>query len=229
MELLGQSAKPSALSDWAYETIKEAILNLRVAPGAQLHVESLAEQMSTSRTPVREALLRLEGDGLVRTVPRIGFFVTEITRRDLQEVLELRELLESYATRNAVPLLTDEDLARIDQLFETAVTAVEEGKLDLYLEMDTAFHSLLIERADNSRMIATMESLRNLIRRERALSVRSPENVHETIAEHQRIMEALHRRDGESAGRLMGEHLRAVARRLLRLVDLNRENATSIA
>jgi len=225
MKVRNQLGKPSALKDWAYDTIKESILNLRVPPGAQLHIEELADQMNVSRTPVREALLRLESDGLVRTVPRVGFFVTEITRRDLEDLFELRALLESFAAEKAASLLTDDELARVDHLLEASVSAVEQGDLDRFLETEIAFHTLFIERAPNRHLIAMMESLQDLTYRERVLSLESLENVRESLNEHQRMVGALHQRDGELAGRLMREHICAVRDRMLQFVDLSHVNA----
>jgi DNA-binding GntR family transcriptional regulator len=221
MKAWNPSGKPSALKDWAYDTIKESILNLRVPPGAQLHIEDLADQMGISRTPVREALLRLESDGLVRAVPRVGFFVTEITRRDLEDLFEVRALLESHAAEKAASLLTGEDLAHIDRLLEAGVSAVERGDLGEFLETEIAFHTLLIERTPNRQLIAMMESLQDLTYRERVLSLESLENVRESCIEHQRIAEALHQRDGELAGRLMREHIWGIRDRMLQFVDLS--------
>jgi DNA-binding GntR family transcriptional regulator len=220
MKVRNQVGKPSALKDWAYDTIKESILNLRSSPGTQLHIEDLADQMGISRTPIREALLRLESDGLVRVVPRVGFFVTEITRRDLEELFELRALLEGYAAEKAASLLTEDELAHIDRVLETGVSAVEQGDLDNFLETEIAFHTLLIERAPNRQLIAMMESLQDLTYRERILSLESLENVRESCIEHRRIVEALRQRDGELAGRLMREHICAVRDRMLQFVDL---------
>jgi DNA-binding GntR family transcriptional regulator len=221
MRLRNPSGKPSALKDWAYDTIKESILNLRVPPGVQLHIEDLADQMGISRTPVREALLRLESDGLVRAVPRVGFFVTEISRRDLEDLFEVRALLEGHAAEGATFFLTDEDLAHIERLLEAGVSAVEQGDLDRFLETEIAFHTLLIERTPNRQLIAMMESLQDLTYRERVLSLESLENVRESLVEHQRILEALRQRDGELAGRLMREHIWAIRDRMLQFVDLS--------
>jgi DNA-binding GntR family transcriptional regulator len=225
MKAWNPSGKPSALKDWAYDAIKESILNLRVPPGAQLHIEDLADQMGISRTPVREALLRLESDGLVRAVPRVGFFVTEISRRDLEDLFEVRALLESHAAEKAASLLTEDELAHIDRLLETSVSAVEQGDLDSFLETEIALHTLLIERAPNRQLVGMMESLQDLTHRERILSLESLENVRESCIEHQRIVEALHQRDGELAGRLMREHICAVRDRMLQFVDLSHVNA----
>lgn len=212
--------KPSKLKDWAYDVIKVEILNFRVSPGAQLHIHDLTEQMDISRTPIREALLWLENDGLVRAVPRVGFFVTEITKRDLQELFELRALLEGHAAEKATPLLSDDDLDQMDYLCEASVVAVERGDLNEFLKFEISFHSLLIERCGNRHLIEVMESLKDLTYRERILSLKSIENAHESCFEHQRLLDALHKRNAQLAGRRMREHMYNARHRLVQLVDL---------
>jgi len=216
-----QLHKPSALKDWAYEIIKNDILNLRIPSGAQLHIEDLAAKMEISRTPVREALLRLESEGLVRAMPRVGFFVTEITRRDLEELFEIRELLEGHAAAKATHLLTDEDLAYLEHVLDLGIRAFEEdGDLHKFLETEITFHTFLIEHSQNSRLIAMMESLRDLTYRERILSLDSRENVRQSCEEHKKILGALQQRDSKLVGRLMKEHIRNVRNRLLQFLDL---------
>jgi len=225
MELRSLARKPAALADWAYATIKNAILNLDLPMGAQVRVEGLAEQMEISRTPIREALLRLEKDGLVRAEPRVGFFVTEITRRDLAELFEIRQLLEGHAVKTATSETTDADLARLDRLLEQGETAVKEGDLDQYLQVEIDFHAFLLERAPNRHLSAIMGSVQDLTYRERVLSLRSLDNVHQTLLEHRRILDALHERDGELAGRMMAEHISAVSLRLSQFLQLPNDSA----
>jgi len=218
-ELKNHSPRPGGLTDWAYDTIKEAILHLDLPMGAQLNIEELAEQMQISRTPIREALLRLEKDGLVRAVPRVGFFVTEITRRDLEELFELRALLESYATKRAAPLLTDGDLKCIEEQLERSTVAVESGDRVGFLKYEIALHEFIIEHARNSRLTAVMEGLKDLTYRERILSIESEDNIRASCAEHEQIVLSLRQRDAELAGTRMWEHIWGVRERMLQYVD----------
>jgi DNA-binding GntR family transcriptional regulator len=218
-ELDGLAPRPAALTDWAYETIKKAILNLEFAMGAQLNIEELAETMQISRTPVREALLRLEKDGLVQAVPRVGFFIVEITRTDLEELFELRALLESYATKRAAPLLTDEDLDEIEDLLELSCAAVDVGDFNGFLKYEIALHEFITDHAQNRRLKIAMGSLEDLTYRERIISIRSEENVRASCVEHERIVQALRQGDAELAGTRMWEHIWAVRERMLQYVD----------
>jgi DNA-binding GntR family transcriptional regulator len=211
--------KPAALTDWAYQQIKSEILNLKIMPGEQLHVEVFSENLGISRTPIREAFLKLVGEGFIETIPRVGYFAVKITKQDLIELFELREILEMRATKNAVASISDQDIQCIDTLLEKGHSAVEFGNLEQYLEIDIKFHDFLLKNSGNRRLVAFMDSIRDLIYRERVLSTRSQTNIHETLHEHQKILDAIHNRDGELASQLMGEHLHSACQRLLAFVE----------
>lgn len=219
MQKMPQLRKPSALKDWAYETIKQNILDMHFPPGTNICIEELSEQLDVSRTPIREALLRLESDGLVRSVPRVGFFVIQITKRDLEELFELRILLESYAARKAASNLTDEDVTQLEHLNREAALGVEQEDRQRFLEAEVAFHTLIIDRTQNGRLIEVMRGLEELTHRERLLSLESADNVRQTLTEHQHIAEAMQQRDAELAAQRMQEHLQAAKQRLLSLYD----------
>ena len=209
--------KPAGLTDWAYQRIKADILSLRLAPGEQLNIEQLAEELAISRTPVREAILKLERDGLVHSVSRVGFFVADITEQDLRELFELREWLECQTARKAASHLSDADLGLVDHLLTESAAAVEKGDMEKFLTADISLHNLLSERAENRRLLAMMEMLSDLIYRERALSIRSAENIRATLIEHQKLAAALRRRDGEASESAMREHLQAVRDRVMQI------------
>jgi DNA-binding GntR family transcriptional regulator len=217
-------AKPLALKDWAYQVLKEDILSLKLPPGTVVRIGNLTEELDVSRTPVREALLTLEKEGLVRAEPRVGFFVAEIRSRDLEELYELRAVLESYAVETAAPYVTDEDLSRLERDLERSQGAVEQGQLERFLEIDTAFHALLIERAPNSRLLLIMDSIGDLTHRLHYLGLKCVENIQESLVEHREILRALRQQDSQLAARLMSDHLHAVKDRLLLCVDLSEEN-----
>lgn len=188
-----------------------------------MQIETLADQMGVSRTPVREALLQLEQDGLTQVVPRVGVFVTGISKRDLEELYELRELLESRATEEAAQRLSDEDLDLVDRLLEESKAAIEKGDIEKFLEVEIEFHNLLTEGARNRRLISIMDGLRDLTYRWRIISLRSQENVRLSLIEHQGIAKALRQRDASKAGKLMGDHIRSASERMIGEFDLDDE------
>jgi DNA-binding GntR family transcriptional regulator len=217
-------SKPKELKHWAYETIKEIILNGQIEGGGQLRTDDLAKKLNISRTPIREALLKLESEGLVRANSRVGFFVVETQSTDVQEVYEIRGLIEGYAAEKAAPLLTDEDLVLIDEEQKAAIDAVARNDLLEFNKHEIALHEFLIRRASNKQLLKIMESLKDLTYRERLYALKSRENIELSIQEHERLIEALHKKNGESAGRLMREHLRNVNERLQALLSQSQKN-----
>src|SRR6266545_705138 len=115
--IAAHAANDATAQDLVLSSMREAILTAALPPGTRLRQEKLAELFGTSRIPVREALRALEYEGLVSSMPRRGFSVTQLDADDIEEVYDLRILLESHAVRLAVPLITDEDLRLLEQLY----------------------------------------------------------------------------------------------------------------
>ncbi|MCL4559068.1 MAG: GntR family transcriptional regulator [Chloroflexi bacterium] len=216
--LLSLKDKPIGLTDWAYERIKASVLKLDCPPGTQLEVERLATEMGISRTPVREALLRLARDGLVEVFPRIGFFTTDVTAQDLEELYELREILESRALRDAIPHLSGDDLAYLNKIVEDTRAAIQQKDDAGFLECEILFHAELTQHTPNRRLIATLESFRDLTYRWRIVSIRSAQDMRITYAEHQAINDAVQKRDADLAARLMSEHICKAKARISQIV-----------
>lgn len=212
--------KPLDLKDWAYKTIKHLILTFNIEPGEQLRIEDLSKQMKVSRTPIREALLRLEGEDLVKAASRVGFFVKGISKKDLRELFELREITESYAAQKAALLLSHTDLEWINKLQKEAVSAVDKNDLNKFNEKEIALHTFIIEKSQNQRLLKLVESLKDLTYRQRLLALKSVDNVKKSLIEHQDIIAALQKKNADSAGRLMSKHICAVKNRMLEILDI---------
>jgi DNA-binding GntR family transcriptional regulator len=123
------------VTDWVYEELKSAIVDLRLAPGEPLREATLADRLGVSKTPIREALTRLEQEGLVETTSFKGAVVTRYSRQDLVEIYELRELLENAAVRAAAQSMTEQDLARLERIASESprigqLTAEIPGRID---------------------------------------------------------------------------------------------------
>ena len=213
-------SKPTDLKEWAYRTIKKLIISDELQVGEQLRIEVLSAKLGISRTPIREALLILEREGLVRVASRVGFFVRDLTMQDLRELFELREIIEAYAAEKAVANLSAEDLLHLANIHKESVEAVNSGKLDTFLNFEIDFHTIIIKNANNQRLFGVMESLKDLTYRERLLSVRSIENVKQSLEEHEQILEALKQRNIQKAGECMRLHIRNVKDRLIGFLNL---------
>lgn len=220
-----ENTKPASLTEWTYSYLKERILNLDLKPGEQIHIKEYAEKLEISRTPIREAFLRLMADGLVVVRPRVGYFISDITEQDIRELFEIRELIETRATRKAVDLLTDEDLEQMQKILDESQKAVEAGDLNVFIRNDVKFHGFLEKHVQNSHMKAFFDSIIDLTHRERIMSIKILDNVNQSITEHIRILDGLKQRDANLAERFMEEHLSNVSERLIKYVrEKNKEN-----
>ena len=191
--------------------LREAILTAALPPGSRLRQEKLAELFGTSRIPVREALRALEYEGLVTSLPYRGFTVTELDADDIEEVYDLRILLESHAVRLAVPLITDEDLQILEELYAEMTTA-EPG--DAQLAARERFYIRLYAMTGRPRLVSLIARLRQEVAR----SLRWPTLQH-APEHHEHFLQAIRAGDAEAAAAQLNSHYHRVAtliRRYLR-------------
>jgi GntR family transcriptional regulator, rspAB operon transcriptional repressor len=213
------SKKPMVLRDWAYEQIKRWILDREILPGTPIVINDLVNEMNISSTPIRDALLRLEAEGLVQIRARTGFFVREISQDDLKQLFELRILIEGFAAEKAARLLNTEDIDALGELFDERAQEKDAEFSKEFLDADQKFHSIIVEGTQNPRLSQIMDSLHDLTNQGQALGLTSFDNLQQSWKEHKEILLALRRRDGQEAGRRMRFHLASVLERLLELLE----------
>ena len=207
------------VADLVYERLREQILAGKLEPGARLRQVELAEEFEISQTPVREALARLASDGLVALRPRRGAEVVALSPREVEEVYELRALIEPYAVERAAEVASDEQLATIRELAE-----VPEGLSPRELfDRNRRFHRSLCEGAGNGRLLQVIDGLWSSVTAVRmfdAYAVRGGAEVAATMAdEHRAIADAVAKRDGATAAELARRHITAARRELLGRID----------
>ena len=204
------SARKLTAQDLVLTSMREAILTAALPPGTRLRQEKLAEVFGTSRIPVREALRALEYEGLVTSLPYRGFTVTELDADDIEEVYDLRILLESHAVRLAVPLITDEDLQALEQLYQEMLGA-EPG--DSQLAARERLYMRLYSITGRPRLV----SLISRLRQEVARSLRWPTLQH-APEHHEHFFEAIRSGDAERAIAQLASHYRRVATLIRRYI-----------
>ncbi len=204
-----------------FEGIKEMILMNTFKPGEIIPIDRMAEEFGVSPTPIREALIRLEGFGLVTLVPNKGARVAQITSNDVHNIWEMRKLLEPYAARLTANL---ELGAEIDEL-ERAVNSVLRGEADFeaYMQTDLELHQTLCSHLNNHLLQETVQRVHQLSLRMRYF----PEHVvqihdevmKEVSQEHLTILDALKRRDADAAETYVRAHIENGEKRALRALD----------
>lgn len=199
--------KRESLGRLAYERIKGDILDERLLPRQPLIEAELAAKYGMSKTPVREALLSLAREGLVEMSSFRGGRVRDFTADDAREIYELRELLEPFALRRAVPRLTDGDRRSLRDLLDKARAAAEGGDRRELSRLNCAFHSSLVARCRNEKVIEILAHLQNQVR---VMSLRlwNVRATHLREAEqHEAILTAVEAGQADRAAELLGEHI----------------------
>jgi DNA-binding GntR family transcriptional regulator len=186
----------------AVEWLRRLIVSGGLRPGQRVNQEDLAAQIGLSVAPVREALRVLEQEGQVTYRPRRGYFVTELSLADLEEIYGLRQVLEERAAREALPLLDDDALERIRHAAAECVEAARSGDVAAELAANRRFHFALLEAPGRPHTMRVIRLLWDSTEAYRALYYNSPDERDRSIAAHDRIMEAIADRD---ADRLVAE------------------------
>ena len=198
-----------SLNQKAYAEIRRRILNGELSAEVPLSEYQLAEELGLSRTPVREAIKRLEREGLVQSIPNRGTFVAELTARDISEIYQVREQLEGFAARIAAETMSDESIKKLEEEILILNTLASEGQLIEVVDSDIRLHKHIIASTQNSRLIELLGTLDDQMHRVRALFPQSSQWLEATLAEHANIVKAIKARDGDAAEKAMKTHLRS--------------------
>jgi len=195
------------LRDVVFQTLRQAILKGELQPGERLMEMKLAESLGVSRTPIREAIRKLELEGLVVMIPRKGAAVANITEKDTKDVLEVRRTLEMFAVEVACDRITPKQL----QTLKEAAKAFEDskGSMDLIriAETDMKFHELIYEATQNDRLVQMLNNLRENMYRYRIEYLKDPNYYDSLVKEHREILNAVETGNKEAARLYMRAHI----------------------
>jgi GntR family transcriptional regulator, rspAB operon transcriptional repressor len=208
MRLAAAPITPLTLVDHVHQRIWDWINSGKLEAGDWLRIQELGRTLKVSDTPIREALIRLQQSGLVETIPHVGTRVKRFTRRDIEEVFDLREALECHALRQAAIRFSREDLERLRHEFRQAETALHTGEAKPALEADMALHTEIVRAADNTRIVALFENLWDQIQLIAMFGNRNPDGPRRFLRIHLRIVNLLLRKEIAAAARLLSEHMR---------------------
>lgn len=197
------------------ETLRDAIRKGVLKPGERLMEIQLAEELGVSRTPVREAIRKLELEGYVIMMPRRGTYVANLSIRDVNEVFEIRTSLDSLASGLAAERITDEELERLQRLLVAIGGYIEANDMEKIVETDTEFHDLLYQASRNSRLVGIIFNLREQLTRFRSTSMSFPGRLKATLEEHRRIVEAIAQGDVKEAQAAAEYHMEKSEQTLL--------------
>ena len=195
------------LREVVFETLRDAIRKGILKPGERLMEIHLAEQLGVSRTPVREAIRKLELEGYVIMMPRRGTYVSNLSIKDINEVFEIRTSLDSLASGLAAERITDEELEHLQRLLVVIGEAIKEKNMEKIVEADTKFHDILYQASRNNRLVGIIYNLREQLTSFRAKSMAYPGRLGETLEEHRRIVDTIAQGDAVAAQKASEYHM----------------------
>lgn len=195
------------LRDIVFKTLREAIITGDLKPGERLMEIKLADELGVSRTPVREAIRKLELEGLVIMTARKGAEVAPINEKDLKEVLEIRKSLESLACELACRNVTDKNIEDLRAINREIEEAVQRGDIETITHKDVIFHDMINSLSRNNRLVSMLHQLKEHIYRYRFEYIKDMRNKGTIVEEHERIIEALIERNDKNAKREIERHI----------------------
>ena len=195
------------LRDVVFNTLRQAILRGEFKPGERLMEIQLANKLGVSRTPIREAIRKLELEGLVLMIPRKGAEVAKISENNLRDVLEVRRSLEELAIDLACQRITEEELAQLNQAEVDFKAAIENGDAMQIAQTDENFHEIIYNSTKNQKLVQILNNLREQMYRYRVEYLKNPD-VHEQLTqEHEEIVYHIKRREKVEATAVTCQHI----------------------
>lgn len=201
------SKKAIPLRTAVYQRLKSAILHGDIPPGKRLIENQIALELGTSRTPVREALQRLEQEQLIRAITTRGFKVNEFTNEKIGEIFGIRAILEGYAGRLAVKHISDRQLKLLEKNIKETEYFYAHWNLNKLFKLNTKFHDVIIKYSRSEMLHQLLSSFRNYVQKYRTAMLYTKEKFNFSIDHHKKILEALKDRDGGKVERAIQEHI----------------------
>ena len=196
------------LRDVVFNTLRQAILKGELVAGERLMEKQLAERMGVSRTPVREAIRKLELEGLVVMIPRKGAEVAQITEKDIKDVLEVRGTLEALAVKLACEKMTEEEIQELIKVKEEFAEAAKNHNTESVIKKDVEFHDLIFHATDNEKLIQIINNLREQIYRFRVKYIFEMKDYTPLADEHEEIVASIIHKDQQKAEEIALRHIK---------------------
>lgn len=196
-----------SLGEHVFESLKHSIVRGKISSGEWLVESHIAETLGISRTPVREAIHKLEREGLIERQPRGGFVVQGLNRDDIEETFGIRSVLEGYAARLAAAKHQAQDLRELENKIEEFQIALDNKKMNLLPTINTEFHDLLYNLSKSPKLINIINGLRDQIYRYREMILKEKQFASTSNQDHKKMLRYIRKRDAEGAERVVREHI----------------------
>ncbi len=206
------------LRDVVFHTLRQSILTGELKPGERLMEIHLADKLGVSRTPIREAIRKLELEGLVTMIPRRGAEVAQITEKSLKDVLEVRRALDALAVELACDRIGGEKLEELKEALDNFEAETRKGDANQVARADVKFHDTILEAAGNDKLVQMISNLSQQMYRYRLEYVKDESHYGQLIQEHRQIYEAIRSRDKESGAAAMKVHIDNQEKAVIRMI-----------
>ncbi len=215
-----------SLGEHVFESLKHSIVTGKISSGEWLVESHIAETLGISRTPVREAIHKLEREGLIERQPRGGFTVLGLTRNDIEETFGIRSVLEGYAARLAAVKHNKEELEALEKKIEEFQNALDRKKMNLLPAINTEFHDLLYSLGKSPKLISIINGLRDQIYRFRKMNLKEEKFAATSNQDHIQMLQSIRKRNAQDAERLAREHILRGREIVLKEFDRQRPDPT---
>jgi DNA-binding GntR family transcriptional regulator len=213
---------PSSLAERAYVDLREEIIEVRLPPGTLLREDELMQRLGVGRTPVREAVQRLQRDGFVTVIPRRGTLVSEISITDLAAIYEVRKQLESWASRLAAERATADDHAQARRLMDDLAALTAHDDYPTLLAVDRRIHRFVYRTTKNPFLAETLDQYQNLSLRILHVAMKRypplTPKLDDVVSEQRTVLDAVCRGDGDTAERVAIEHISTFERAIREVI-----------
>jgi DNA-binding GntR family transcriptional regulator len=216
---LGGIGQRKSLGQHVFENLKQAVMKGKIVPGSRLIESRLAETLGISRTPVREAIHKLEREGYMKKLPRGGFVVLGFSKEDIEETFGIRSVLESYAARLAAVNHEEKALKPLEDKINAYQKCLDKNDLGSLPKINTEFHDLLYDLSRSPRLVKMINDLKDQIYRYRKVILKNEELARISNEDHKRMLEYIRRRDGEGVEKLVRDHLIRGQQAVLQQID----------
>jgi DNA-binding GntR family transcriptional regulator len=199
-----------------YGHVREQILSGKIAPNERLIETQIAQEIGTSRTPVREALHNLEIEGLIQSIPRVGYQVKAISESEVEEICEIRSNIESLAARWAMEKAPVKVIRELKKNIAATSAKVTQGEIRAFIDLDAQFHEIIARASGSTRLLELAQTLRGHMLRYRVQSIFSKDTVLRALKGHQDILKAIEKKDPRMVAEAIQIHLKESKESILR-------------
>ncbi|MFQ5834526.1 MAG: GntR family transcriptional regulator [bacterium] len=212
------------MSEKIADVLRENIISGNIKSGEKLNESQLSDALNISRPPIREAFRILSTEGLIILVPRKGAFVSKLSIREVKEIYEMKSMMESFATRLAIPIIGEKEISEIDSILDLMEGKIKENNFKEIQRLNIEFHRKIIEMSQNQKLIYFYESIILPIRRYQRLGLSAPSSWEMSLVEHRNIVKAIRSKNIELAERLTREHTMTATLRVIKRLKRQKGN-----